>query len=179
MERDENSKPWQRFTWRNAILLLLAMVLGCFISFAMHADAQTSPQTPLPWPAQAGPIELVIVGLILGSTFVSPAILLSQWIFGKRRQWLHLGEYLWLSPLILYLATYFVSNLTRPTPFWFFLFVAGIAISSSASIIALIVYPFKRFQNQTCPWTNLFGMISCLSVGILISYNLIVDPIYI
>lgn len=179
MNQETTVQSWQRFTWQDAVFIILAIALGCLTSFSMCANAQTSPENPLPWPACAKSFELIIVGIVLGCQYTAPLILLSQGIFRKRRQRLHVGEYLWLSPLVLHAATCLASNLA-PNPIWFHLFVAGIVIGSCAATIAIIGYLLnlsKKQNTRICTWTNLFGSIACTSAGILLFYTLIVDPI--
>ena len=112
---EEPSRAWQRFTWIDTAILLLTIALGCLTSFHMRANAQANFwQDPPPLPANAGWVEVTIVGIILGSVYAAPLILLSQWIFRNRRQRLDVGEYLWLSPLFLWTVIVTASSMITP-----------------------------------------------------------------
>ena len=166
-------ESWQRFTLLDLLLLQASFGLGLALA--------CSPGTGEP-----SGVERMIAGAVLGSVFAGPIILMTQWTVRDRSRPLTAGEWLWLSPSVLFfilwcslkLSPLFDSQSSEHLfgfwifaqitcseylfNFWIFAQVACIGAS-----VATLFSGFRGYRSTVpCYWTDRMGGWASLFFGI-------------
>jgi hypothetical protein len=175
-------EPWQRLTLLDMLLLFPAHALGLAAIGWMRETSRQSLEIPRPWPADATFVGLLLAGLVVGSVIAGPIILLSQWLFRRRRARLSPGEWLWLGPTAIYLCVraafdLLYSTFGWATPLWYILFAGGVLVCSLMASAVICLRLVGERDTAPCLWTDLFGGAACVLAGALLVYTLIVDPL--
>ena len=168
---------WQRLTLLDLFLLQFGFAIGYRLIALLQAIARDDPGIPQPWPAQAGFVEVFIVGSVLGSAVAGPIIVFGQWAFRGRRVKLNAGELLWMSPTFLYAVfvctAYPLSKVSRRMAVACLLLWVFAQTMCSIVAIAVLVIDFSEERYEVaCPWTNRFGAVACLLAGGLLVYGI-------
>ncbi len=165
-------KSWQRFTLLDVLLLQAGVALGfslVFLAFGPRASELAPP----------GLVVLVVAAVLLGMILSGPLVLSVQIVFRGRRERLSMGEWLWLSPLVLGLAAVIGGEA------W-----AGLSASGRPGdeghlvVLVLLILLFASVQAACmlnalmvlaagtgpvpCVWTDRFGAASCLASGVAV-----------
>lgn len=177
MKQSTDEERWQRFTLLDVLLLFPAYAIGAAAARQWKICSSQTPQNPPPWPAQVGNVELALVGVVLGSVLAGWVILSGHWIVRHRRTHLSVGEWLWLSPVVLEVAGVTGSSLTRGTPVWFMFFAGGLAVCAILGILVICCWTAGVRGRVPCPWTDVFGSVACVLAAAMVAYSVIVDPI--
>jgi len=170
-----NDRPWQHFTVLDAMLLQLAYALAFSMVFVPLRAEMTRG-------FDVGSLLGVLIAACLGSLLAGPIVLSSHWLFRGRQASLSAGEWLWLSPIALFLTglvgvclIYWIA-LDLPdrqevqAVFLVFLALSLLLVEAGLVLNALLVL-LARWGNQLpqapCGWTDRFGAVSCLAAGIV------------
>ena len=142
---------WGRFSLVDGMILIASSAIG----MALPANSNGIAAPLIIWALSATLCSALIAG---------PLILASQWIRGRRAA-LSLGEYLWLSPFVLFLATYAIASIL-PGPgltkvlFWL---TGQVGLSLFAFYWLLADFDIKT-PAVVCRWTDCLGSSVCLAV---------------
>jgi hypothetical protein len=160
---------WNRFTLLDAALLIAA----CAIGFALETNSmQTEGQAQESHSRAAWAIESAVLSCVVAS----PLILGAQWFRGRRAK-LSLGEWLWLTPLMVatsFFALSLVLGVVRPPvlvpliiPFsavWFECLLSLVAFGRLVNGVS----GYK--PDVSCRWTDTVGCAVCMSVGPAVAF---------
>jgi len=150
-------EPWQRFT-----LLDVLLVQASFgFSFSLACSLA---------PASDG-IERALAGTIWGLVLAGPIVLMVQWTLRNRSRGLSAGEWLWLSPTVLFALlwlalrgpTSYHADLSRYLfSFWVFAQVTCIGVA-----LATLVSGLRGYRSTVpCYWTDRTGNWAGLLFGV-------------
>lgn len=154
----EKQRIWQRLT-----LLDLLLVQAAFgLSFSLAASLGGG---------QVGGVERVVAGIVWGLVFAGPVTLMTQWTLRHRSRGLSAGEWLWITPPVLFallwlsvrgpVAAY--PGLSRPL-FWVWTFAQVTAIGVA---VATLFSVLRGFRNDVpCRWTDRTGAWAGLLFGV-------------
>jgi hypothetical protein len=161
-------EPWQRFTILDVFLLQLGFALGLAWGWTFAWKDEL-------WLVGSG------TGLAFGSVLAAPIVLSVQWGLRGRRALPSVGEQLWIASFVCWLTGYVFAMLI-----WAAeesaageIAVTGIAlpvcvvllaqtVCSGAAMVWLIKRVRKKPGAVPCNWTDLFGSIACLFLGLWI-----------
>ncbi|MFH1268498.1 MAG: hypothetical protein ABIK89_22475, partial [Planctomycetota bacterium] len=87
--RLRNLQSWQRFTLLDMLLIQAAFGIGFSLACSLE-------------PAEVAAVERITAGTVWGFVFAGPIVLMVQWTLRARSRGLSLGEWLWLSPALLF-----------------------------------------------------------------------------
>ena len=155
--RWENRKTWQRLT-----LLDLLLVQAAFgLSFSLAASLG---------PSEVGGVERAMSGAAWGLVFAGPLVLMTQWTLRRRSHGLSAGEWLWLSPTVLFAVLW--CSLKGPaaaypalsrTLFWGWAFAQ---LTCMGTAVATLFSGLRGFRNAVpCRWTDRTGAWASLLFG--------------
>jgi hypothetical protein len=134
-------------------VLLFQVAFGIGLSLAFAADTALE---SLPF--------FVSLSSVLGCLFAGPIVLGSQWLLRGRRGQLSLGEWLWLSPLLLLLVLFLLGVVGYLFFGFLELFVGFLgtlaSVFTAALAAALLVSGAER--DLPCYWTDRFGVYATL-----------------
>ena len=143
---------WGRFSLVDGMIVIAASAIG--MSLAAKASEPDLPR-----------IIWALSAVLYGALIAGPLILASQWIRGRRAV-LSPGESLWLSPLVLYLATYAIGLIPSvPGVVVVLLWVAVQVILSVIAFCWLIVGYVAKRPTVECRWTDSLGSSVCAAAG--------------
>jgi hypothetical protein len=165
----------------------MLLMSGCAVGFVV-AEWLTAhdEQTKLlhePWFSDITAFEHVVYGVVVGTLLAGPLVIVAQAFRGRRCR-PSLGEWCWLLPIVLYLALLVTNHslvlMPLPSGFrlrsfyvWlsvqFLISVGGGVVLFGCSIAA------RRHIRQ---WTDPFGAAVCVSVWLLLWYDLTAHPLY-
>jgi hypothetical protein len=138
--------PWQRFTLLDMLLLQASFALG--FSLVRSVD-----------PARAEGVRQVITAVVFGAVLAGPVILLTQWTLRRRSRPLSAGEWLWLSPLVLFFVLWCASEI--PSAWWSeFLFGAWVfaQVNCFGATLATLLSGLRGYRDTVpCYWTDRTG----------------------
>ena len=181
----EKLEPWQRFTILDLLLLPVAFGVVCssvFVPYAGHVFA-------LPLEKM---LALFVLAILAGCIAAGPLVFLVQLGFRGRRRGLSLGEWLWLSPLVLrliwkageaiilgvyercetpigeaMLGALFLSAVLLAS---FLLLVEAVCVAAGMAVFLGGV--MGKRSDAPCEWTDQFGGATCFMVGVaLLAYQ--------
>jgi hypothetical protein len=170
---------WQRLTILDFMLLAVAYALaGACCSRQHETVLYAAPECIVHYTAT----EIFFQIVVLGNVFAGPIILIAQYIFRRRRTWPGIGEWLWLSPMLLVLASALAimcwpggSGLESLVVM---LMIGGLALGAALSLLLLGFRLLGIWNIASCRWTDVFGCMTCLCVGIWALYWCITDLYY-
>ena len=181
----EKPEPWQRFTLLDLLLLPVAFGVVCSSVFVPHAGRVfTLPVEKV--------LSLFVLAILAGCMAAGPLVFLVQLGLRGRRRGLSLGEWLWLSPLVLGLigtagkaiilgvyercesplgeATLGALFLSAVLLASFLLLVEAVCVLAGLGVFLAGVMG-KRLEVP-CEWTDQFGGATCFLVGVaLLAYQ--------
>jgi hypothetical protein len=152
-----------RETWRRLTLLDLLLVQAAFgLSFSLASSLG---------PVEVGGIERAMAGVIWGLVFAGPITLMTQWTLRHRSRGLSAGEWLWLSPTVLFAVLW--CSLKGPaaaypalsrTLFWGWAFAQ---VTCMGVAVAALFSGLRGFRNAVpCRWTDRTGAWASLLFGV-------------
>lgn len=170
----DGTKPWQRFTVLDALLLQ--------VGYALALSLVLSPYRRLAFSSfDEGTLVLLLITFSLGSVFSGPIILGSHWLLRGRRAGMSAGEWLWLSPMVVLLlaalgiwALHWVAQLFPDakeiravfyTLLALLLFLVEIGCVMNA-LLVVVARSVGELDKPPCRWTDRFGALTCLVLGI-------------
>jgi hypothetical protein len=155
-----NPEIWRRFT-----LLDLLLLQACF-GFGLALAC--SPGT-----GEAAGVERMIAGMVLGAVFAGPIILMTQWTLRGRSRPLSAGEWLWLTPTVLFLLLscslrfspdFDLGSSSRLFVVWMFAQVTCTGVA-----LATLFSSLRGYRSTVpCYWTDRLGSWASLLFGIWI-----------
>jgi hypothetical protein len=159
------------------MLLTVAYALagGCCADAYNAASAQPSEASA----AKYTGTEVFFRIIVLGNIFACPIILAAQYLFRRRRTLLSEGEWLWLCPMALW-TTWMAITIIEPTEGFLILWFLTVALTLICSCLSLVCISFRLcgiWGFATCHWTDAFGCLTCLSVGLWLWYELVAHPL--
>jgi hypothetical protein len=170
---------WQRLTILDLLLLMVAYALaaGC-CSRQRETVLYSAPECIIHYTAT----EIFFQIVVLGNVFAGPIVLIAQYVFRRRRTWPSIGEWLWLSPIMLVLASA-LAIMCWPggdglVSLLMMLTVGGLVLCSALSLLLLGFRLLGVWNAASCRWTDVFGCITCLGVGIWALYWCVADLYY-
>jgi hypothetical protein len=164
---------WQRLTILDLLLLTVAYALaggscsgqyGAVASTDYHGGCTLYTMT-----------DVFFQIVVLGNVYACPIILTTQYVFRRRRTWLSEGEWLWLVPVAM-LAVLCVWPKDVPAPGLLIVFLAVLSFCSCLSLLFIGSRLCGIWGRATCRWTDVFGSLTCLSIGLLALYDLAAHP---
>jgi len=176
----QKTEPWQRFTVLDALLLQVGYALALALVLSPYRRMVASS-------FDEGTLFLLGITFCLGSVFSGPIILAPHWLIRGRRVGLSAGECLWLSPLAILLllaigiwglhwaAQLFPASKDVRAVFYAILALVLILLEIGCAMNALLVVMARSvgdLDHPPCPWTDRFGAMSCLLLGILVLLTL-------
>jgi hypothetical protein len=155
--RAEKRETWQRFTLLDMLLVQAGFGLGFSLAFSLG-------------PGEMRTVERVIAGVVFGSVLAGPIVLLTQWTLRRRSRPLSAGEWLWLSPPVLFFALWCS---VRISAVWHpgiggFLFVVWmfVEVTCLGVAVALLVSGLRGYRSTVpCYWTDRSGCWVALLFG--------------
>jgi hypothetical protein len=156
--RWENRRTWQRLTLLD--LLLVQAAFGLSFSLAASLGA-----------VEVGGVERAMAGIVWGLVFAGPITLMAQWTLRRRSRGLSAGEWLWLTPTVLFALLWFsVKGPAAAHPglsrslFWVWTFAQVTAIGIA---LATLFSGLRGFRNDVpCRWTDRTGAWTGLLFGV-------------
>ena len=146
--RIRNLEPWQRFTLLDLFLLQASF---CF-SFSLACSLE---------PGAEG-MERAVAGVVWGMVLAGPIVLMVQWTVRKRSRGLSAGEWLWLSPTVLFCLLWCSLEGPAGSPrevsrylfsFWVFAQVTCIGVA-----VATLLSNLRGYRSTVpCYWTDRTG----------------------
>jgi len=170
------TQPWQRFTVLDALLLQ--------VGYALAFSIVLSPYRRLAFSSfDEGSLILLLTTFCIGSAFSGPIILGSHWLFRGRRVGMSAGECLWLSPMAIlaiaalgiwalhWVAEVFPDSQGTRAIFYSLLGLLLFLVEIGCVMNALLVVVARSvgdLANPPCWWTDRFGALTCLLLGIFV-----------
>ena len=184
----EKLEPWQRFTLLDLLLLPVAFGVVCSSVFVPYAGRVFA----LPLDKM---LALFVLAILAGCIAAGPLVFLVQLGFRGRRRGLSLGEWLWLSPLVLGLigkcghasimgvyercespigeATLGALFLAAVLLASFLLLVEAVCVLAGLAVFLAGV--LGKRSDVPCEWADHFGGATCFMVGVsLLAYQALV-----
>ncbi len=157
--RMHRSQPWQRLTLLDLLLLQASFGLGFSLVCWLY-------------PGEAGAPGRVITGVVFGAVFAGPTILLAQWTLRGRSRPLSAGEWLWLSPPLLFGLLW--CSLRIPLD-WYSEHLFGAWIFAQITFIgvalATLFSGFRGYRSTVpCYWTDRTGSWVSLLFGLWVFF---------
>ena len=158
LHRVARRETWQRFTLLDVLLVQASFGL----SFSMACSL---------WPGEAGGVERVVSGTVWGLVFTGPITLLAQWTLRSRSRGLSAGEWLWLSPTVLFglLACSLCGPVARFPELSRHLFSLWMwaQVTSIGAALAILFSGLRGYRSIVpCYWTDRAGTWASLLFGI-------------
>ncbi len=176
----ERLQPWQRFTILDALLMQMGYAMAFSLVFSPYRRLVAQP-------FDEGAVLIVVTTFCLGSALSGPIVLGSHWLFRGRRTGMSAGEWLWLSPsailLIVILGVWGLHWVAQALPdpegirailyalFGILLFLVECGCVVNAFLVVM-ARSFGDLDHPPCRWTDRFGAITCLVLGILLLLTL-------
>ncbi len=173
---NEETRPWQRFTVLDALLLqagyalAFSVILSPYRRLAFHSFDE-------------GTLVVLAATLMLGNVFSGPIVLGSHWLVRGRRSFPSAGEWLWLSPVVLcgvalfgIWALHWIAQLF-PSPkeiraLFYILWGITLALAEIGCLLnAMMILAARSFgdlDHPPCGWTDRFGAWTCLLTGVVL-----------
>ncbi|MDI9443163.1 MAG: hypothetical protein QM844_03250 [Planctomycetota bacterium] len=165
-------QPWQQFTVLDGLLLQAGYAIAFSVVFLPARGAFEA--------IDIGSVVLVLIAACLGGAVSGPIVLGSQWLFRGRWIALSAGEWLWLSPLAVFVAgllgiwvIYWGAH-SLPDPeeiravSFAILAMVLCLVEIGCAVNALIVLLARtsgELSPPPCSWTDRFGALTCLVIG--------------
>lgn len=171
---NEKTRPWQRFTVLDALLLqagyalAFSVILSPYRRLAFHTFDE-------------GTLVVLIATLSLGNVFSGPIVLGSHWLVRGRRSLPSAGEWLWLSPIALcgvallgiwalhWIAQVFPSPNDIRALFYILWGLTLALVEIGCLLNAFLILAARSFGDlgrAPCGWTDRFGAWTCLLMGV-------------
>jgi hypothetical protein len=162
---------WQKLTILDFLLLMFSYAVAGSIwgGGSLHAEKQSG---------VSAQVELFLWIVVAGNNLAAFVVLPVQYVFRHRRSRLSGGELLWFCPVASSLLVCLGSELV-PSIAWI---ACLLLILGSCSCVALLLICRRwigDWGTATCHWTDVFGSVACLSVGILAVYDVVAHPVVI
>jgi hypothetical protein len=181
-------EPWQRFTLLDLLLLPVAFGVVCSSVFVPYAGQVFA----LPLEKM---LALFVLAILAGCIAAGPLVFLVQLGFRGRRRGLSLGEWLWLSPLVLGLigkcghasimgvyercespideATLGALFLAAVLLASFLLLVEAVCVLAGLAVFLAGV--MGKRSDVPCEWADQLGGATCFMVGVsLLAYEAVI-----
>ncbi len=170
------TEPWQRFTVLDALLLQVGYALAFAVILSPYRRLVVSS-------FDEGALVLLVLTFCLGGAFSGPIVLASHWLIRGRRVGMSAGECLWLSPMaVLVLAAFgiwglhwvaqlFPDSKDVRAVFYVLLGLVLFLVEIGCVMNALLVVVARSvgdLDHPPCWWTDRFGALTCLVLGILV-----------
>jgi hypothetical protein len=178
----DDTERWRRLTILDILCLFPPFALGAGAVRYLHEHASSSAGNANPWPTNASVFGMAFVALVLGSVLSGPVSLAVQFVFRRRRKRLSLGEWFWLEPVLLYSATWAISNVGTPSLSWLAIALVMqllFSITAFAMFALFASCSFGMDDEVDFRWTDVLGCISCGSFGMMTLYLLAAEPVII
>lgn len=156
--RLRNLESWQRFTLLDMLLVQAAFAVGFSLACSLE-------------PAEVAAVERVTAGTVWGFVFVGPIVLMVQWTLRARSRGLSAGEWLWLSPALLFFllwcslelpANLFPGLSRHLFSIWVYAQVTVIGVG-----LAILFAGLRGLRGTVpCPWTDLAGSWASVLFGL-------------
>jgi hypothetical protein len=142
---------WQRLTILDLLLMMLSFgVAGSFLTSTGLEVYLTR-------------ADLLLWIVVLGSSLAAIFVLTTQYVFRHRRKWPSVGEWLWPVPSVLP-----AFDLGGPQH-------VGVLIACSCLALTCLICRACGFWGAApCRWTDAFGCLTCLSIGVMAILGVIV-----
>jgi hypothetical protein len=184
----EKLEPWQRFTLLDLLLLPVAFGVVCSSVFVPYAGQVFA----LPLEKM---LALFVLAILAGCIAAGPLVFLVQLGFRGRRRGLSLGEWLWLSPLVLGLlgkgghasimGVYERCESPIGEAMLGALFLAAVLVASFlllveavcvlAGLAVFLAGVMGKRSDVPCEWADQFGGATCFMVGVaLLTYEALI-----
>lgn len=154
---------WDRFTLLDIGILIASVAVG--MALANHFGRVDTPIRGIPTA-----VVWALKSTICGGMFAGPAILIGQFLRG-RRALLGVGEWLWLCPW----SVVVIALSTGPGFIPPILFLLG--GFSAVAFLYLLSYLVRPKARVACRWTDFFGSLTCILTGSFIIYAVLAPSI--
>lgn len=154
LDRVQRQDPWRRLTLLDLLLLQASFALGFSLACWLGPPESRA--------------ERVVTGIVFGAMFAGPIILLAQWTLRGRSRPLSAGEWLWLSPPVLFCLLWTSFKIASG---WYFerLFGAWMfaQITCTGVALATLFSGLRGYRNTVpCYWTDRAGSWVSLLFGL-------------
>lgn len=150
-------EPWQRFTLLDVLLVQASFGLSFSLACSLEPEADA--------------FERAVAGSIWGLVLAGPIVLMVQWTLRDRSRGLSAGEWLWLSPTVLFALLWLAlrgpaayhPDLSRYLfSFWVFAQVTCIGVA-----LATLLSGLRGYRGTVpCYWTDRTGNWAGLVFGV-------------
>jgi hypothetical protein len=181
----ETNKPPEtpdrcRLTILDLMLLTFSYALGFGVSRWLSDLATPAPTSLLwlLWPLRSATSDLVLNGVVFGTTIAGPVAVLSQRAMHRRKLRVSAGEWLWFAPVLNYLGMVVMFALSRHFPLEL-LMVAGFIQLFCCLIGGGVAFYRLRgnWSRVECRWTEIMGCSVNFIVLAAIFYSVRSHPI--